>query len=57
MLNTSVYRLQTRLFDGYNSMIRPVMNQNMITFINADLTLLQIISMVFKSDNNFKFIN
>lgn len=46
LLNNSLYNLQNKLFEGYNAFIRPVKNPNQTTFINIDLTLLQLISMV-----------
>ena len=46
LLNNSLYNLQNKLFEGYNAVIRHVKNPNQTTFINIDLTLLQLISMV-----------
>lgn len=40
------YNLETRLFDGYNSWVRPVMLPNTITNVTLDFTILQVIDMV-----------
>lgn len=47
LLNNSLYRLQTNLLDGYNPYIRPVKNPKTVTKIKIDLTLQQVISMVY----------
>ena len=46
LLNVSLYNLQNKVFDGYSAYIRPVSNPNTTTFINIDMTLLQVLSMV-----------
>ena len=54
-MNNSVYNLQTRLFDGYNSMIRPVKDQKTTTVIEMDFSLMQVISMVCYSEINIAY--
>ena len=46
MLNSSLYNLTRKIFDGYSPYIRPVKNPHTITDIKLDLTLQQVISMV-----------
>ena len=47
ILNKSyLYNLQTRLFNGYSTDVRPVINPNSKTYITLDFTLLQLLSMV-----------
>ena len=46
ILNNSLYNLQNRLFDGYQSNIPPVQNPNTPVVVSIDLTLLQLVQMV-----------
>ena len=46
ILNNSLYNLENRLFDGYQSSILPVQNPNTPVVVSIDLTLLQLIHMV-----------
>ena len=46
ILNNSLYNLENRLFDGYQSNIPPVQNPNTPVVVSIDLTLLQLIHMV-----------
>ena len=45
--NRTLYKLQDKILNGYNSDIRPVKSQNTVTEIQTDFSLLQVISMVF----------
>lgn len=45
ILNNSLYNLENRLFDGYQSNILPVQNANTIVIVSIDFTLLQLIQM------------
>ena len=45
-MNNSLYNLENRLFDGYQSNIPPVQNPNTPVLVSIDLTLLQLIHMV-----------
>jgi hypothetical protein len=55
-LNNSLYNLQNRLFDGYQSNIPPVQNPNTPVLVLIDLTLLQLVHMVINILKSFRFI-
>ena len=44
--SSSMYRLYQGLFNGYNNKIRPVIDNNHITFVNITLVLLNLVGMV-----------
>jgi len=56
ILNNSLYNLQNRLFDGYQSNIPPVQNPNTPVLVLIDLTLLQLVHMVINILKSFRFI-
>jgi len=56
ILNNSLYNLQNRLFDGYQSNIPPVQNPNTPVHVLIDLTLLQLVHMVINILKSFRFI-
>ena len=45
-MNNSLYNLENRLFEGYQSGILPVQNPNTVVTVSIDFTLLQLIHMV-----------
>ena len=45
-LNTPTYLLKRSLLSGYDQYIRPVKNENTISVIQIDLTLFQVVLMV-----------
>jgi hypothetical protein len=55
-LKNSLYNLENRLFDGYQSNILPVQNPNTITTVSIDFTLLQLINTdgIKNSNSNFQ---
>ena len=56
ILNNSLYNLQNRLFNGYQSSIIPVQNPNTVVTVSIDLTLLQLLQMVFNINKYIFFL-
>ena len=54
--NTTVYRLNQRLWDGYSNKIKPVKSWKTVLYITIDLTLRQILHVVSLTEYRYLFL-